>query len=63
MELFALLSFQHIWFAIPLVIVYSLVYAATRHEDMKSIVAHASRFGGWLILLLVVVYGILYFVT
>ncbi|MDD3587994.1 MAG: hypothetical protein PHQ75_12505 [Thermoguttaceae bacterium] len=63
MELFALLTFWHIWFAIPLVIAYSLVYAATRHEEIKPICGHAARFAGWLFLFLIVVYFVLYFVT
>ncbi len=44
-----------LWFALPLVVTVSLVYAATRHEDMGPIVRHAARFG----LLVVVVMGIL----
>ena len=44
-----------LWFALPLVVTVSLVYAATRHEEMGPIVRHAARFG----LLVVVVMGIL----
>ena len=39
----------------PLVVTVSLVYSATRHEEMGPIVRHAARFG----LLVVVVMGIL----
>lgn len=63
MELFALLTFWHIWLAVPLVIAYSVVYAATRHEEMKPICAHAAQFAGWLFLFMFVVYIVLYFVT
>ncbi|MGL4595100.1 MAG: hypothetical protein ACRCUY_10260 [Thermoguttaceae bacterium] len=42
-----------IYCAIPLLIVFSLCYAATRHEDMNRIVPHAIRFGGWLAFFLI----------
>ncbi|TWT88184.1 hypothetical protein Mal64_16630 [Pseudobythopirellula maris] len=38
-----------IWYALPLIVSVSLVYAATRNENMGTIVAHAARFGGWLV--------------
>ncbi len=44
-----------IYCSIPLVIVFSLCYAATRHEDMRRIFRHALHFGGGLTLFLVVV--------
>ena len=34
-------------YAPPLLVAVSLVYAATRHEDMRSILRHAASFGGW----------------
>ncbi len=48
-----------LYFAFPLVIVFSLCYAATRHEEMDLICAHAARFGGWLTFFLVVAIGIM----
>jgi hypothetical protein len=36
------------WYALPLIVSVSLVYAATRHEDMPSILRHAARFGTWI---------------
>ncbi len=33
------------WFALPLVASVSLVYAATRHEDVGDIMRHALRSG------------------
>ncbi len=44
------------WYALPLVIVVSLVYAATRHEAMKPILRHAMRFGTWIVGFMVVVF-------
>jgi hypothetical protein len=37
------------WYALPLVVVISLVYSATRHELMRPIVTHAIRLGAWII--------------
>jgi hypothetical protein len=39
---------NQLWYALPLVVSVSLVYAATRHEDMSSILWHAVRFGTWI---------------
>jgi hypothetical protein len=38
-----------IWYAVPLVVALSLVYAATRHEDLKGILHHALRMGAILV--------------
>jgi len=48
-----------IFTAIPVVIVFSLCYAATRYEDMQSIVRHALYFGGWLLFAMLLVVGIM----
>jgi fumarate reductase subunit C len=37
------------WFSIPLIVVISLVYAATRHERMGPILGHAARFAAWIV--------------
>lgn len=34
-----------LWYALPLLVVVSLTYAATRHERMDAILVHALRFG------------------
>ena len=36
------------WFAVPLVVAVSLVYAATRHEQAVPILQHALRIGLWI---------------
>lgn len=48
------------WYALPLIIAVSLVYAATRHEDMLSILAHAGRLAMWIIGFMVVLFVILF---
>ena len=44
-----------IFSAIPLIVVFSLCYAATRHEEMDRIIPHALKFGGWLTFFLALV--------
>ena len=48
-----------LWFALPLVIVVSLVYAATRHEAMEPILRHAMRIATWIVGFMVVVFVVL----
>lgn len=31
------------WYSVPLIVAISLVYSATRHEDMGPILAHSAR--------------------
>ncbi len=44
-----------IFCALPLIFIFSLCYAATRHESMSLILPHAARFGGWLTAFMVLV--------
>ena len=48
-----------IFVAIPVVILFSLCYAATRFEDASSIYQHAIYFGWWLSFAMMLVFGIL----
>jgi hypothetical protein len=38
-----------------MIIVFSLCYAATRHEDLHKIFVHAAKVAGWLMLFLALV--------
>ena len=51
-----------IWYALPLVVVVSLVYAATRHELMPPILHRALRTAVWIAGFMGIVFGILYLV-
>jgi len=51
------------WFALPLVASVSLVYAATRHEAVGEILAHAFRVAVWIIGFMAVVFGILQLIS
>lgn len=48
-----------LWYAAPLVVSVSLAYAATRHEQPAEILAHAVRFGGWIVFFMVLIFGVL----
>jgi hypothetical protein len=61
--LMAALGIHDSWYALPLVIVVSLVYSATRHEAMGPILAHALRIGIWIIGFMVVVFLVLLLVS
>jgi hypothetical protein len=38
------------WHSLPLIVAISLVYSATRHEQMQPILAHALRLGTMIVL-------------
>lgn len=46
---FLLADINRLWYAAPLIVSVSLVYAATRHEEPTEIAGHAARFGGWIL--------------
>lgn len=52
-----------LWYALPLVVVISLVYQATRHEQMGAILWGATRFGLWLVGFMAVASALLYFIS
>lgn len=58
-SLLASLLVNDLWYALPLVIAVSLVYAATRHEAMQPILAHALRIGVWILSFMAVVFVVL----
>lgn len=49
-----------LWNAVPLIVAVSLVYAATRHEDMQPILIHAARFGIWIVGFMAVIFAVIY---
>jgi hypothetical protein len=57
--LLAVVGLNDLWFAMPLVVALSLVYAATRHELMVPILTHAVRIGLWIVVFMVVIFLIL----
>lgn len=52
-----------IWFALPLIVAISLVYAATRHEEMPTILLRAARVFGWITAFMAVAFALLMFIS
>ena len=48
-----------LWYAVPLITSVSLVYAATRHEEMGPILIHAVRFAIWILVFMAIVLGVI----
>ena len=61
--LLPLAAINQMWFALPLVVAISLVYSATRHEDMKIILASALRLGVMIVLFMVAIMVALAFLS
>jgi hypothetical protein len=57
--LLAALEINQLWYALPLIVTVSLVYAATRHEEMNAILGHAFRIGVWIVGFMAVVFVVL----
>jgi hypothetical protein len=51
------------WYAVPLIVSVSLVYAATRHEQMRPILTHAVRVGAWIVGFMLLVFALLYWMN
>ena len=51
---------NQMWYALPLLVVVCLVYAATRHEEPGLILSHAVRLGTSITIFMAVVFAILY---
>ena len=54
---------NQLWYAVPLIVSISLVYAATRHERMRPIVAHAVRLGGWVVGFMTCIFALLFAIS
>ena len=49
-----------IWYAIPLIVVISLVYGGTRHEYLREIFEHAFRSGVWMVSFMLMIFAIIW---
>jgi hypothetical protein len=52
-----------LWYAIPAIIAVSLVYAATRHEEIRPILTHAGRVAIWITGFMTAVFVVIAFVS
>jgi hypothetical protein len=50
---------HRLWYAVPLIASVSLVYAATRHEEMGPILVHGVRFAIWILVFMGIVAAVL----
>ena len=62
-DLILLAEITRMWYALPLIVVISLVYGATRHELPKPILEHAVRFGSWIVMFMIVLFVVIWFVS
>jgi hypothetical protein len=51
------------WYAVPLIVTISLVYAATRHELMGPILRHATRLGLWITGFMAGIFAVLFLIS
>jgi hypothetical protein len=58
-SLLVAMSAAKLWHLVPLLTAVSLVYAATRHEFFVPIAAHAVRFAIWIVVFMVIVFGVI----
>ncbi len=59
LPVFALGLEYQLWYALPLVVAVSLVYAATRHEAMQPLLVHAARLSVWVVGFMAAVFAVL----
>ena len=52
-----------LWYSLPLIVSVSLVYAATRHETLGPILAHAFRVGLWTVGFMVLIFAVLLLIS
>jgi hypothetical protein len=49
-----------IWYAFPLIVAISLVYGATRHEELKEILVQSYRSAVWVVGFMAIIFVIIY---
>ena len=60
--LLAFVGPDDLWYALPLIVAVSLVYAATRHEQTELIVRHAVRTAVWIVGFMAIVFAVLWLI-
>jgi hypothetical protein len=49
-----------IWYAVPLIVVISLVYGGTRHETLPRILGQAWRSAIWIVVFMTIIFAIVW---
>ncbi len=57
--LLSVLDTVDLWYAVPLIVVVSLVYSATRHEETGAIMVQSLRTGVWIVCFMTIIFAIL----
>jgi hypothetical protein len=57
--LLSVVAINSLSYALPLIVVVSLVYSATRHEQMRPILLHSLRTGTWIVAFMIIVFVVL----
>ena len=58
--LFGVLNYNQLWYAVPLIVVISLVYGATRHENLKEILIQTYRSAVWVIGFMAIIFAVIF---
>ena len=58
-----LAAVNRLWYTLPLIVTVSLVYSATRHEEMSPILRHALRTAVWIVGFMAIVFVVLYLIS
>ena len=56
-------SASKLGYMLPLIVVISLVYGATRHEVMEHILRRALRVGAWITVFMILIFAALQFLS
>ena len=54
---------NNMWYALPLIFAVSLVYSATRHEQVGPILAHSLRIGLWIVGFMAIIFVVLWLIS
>ncbi len=49
-----------IWWSMPLIAVISLVYGATRHENVREVLIHAWKSAVWVVSFMLVIFAVIW---
>ena len=57
------LRINMLWHALPLILVISIVYGATRHEYVPDILINAYRAATWIVSFIAIIFAILFVIS
>jgi hypothetical protein len=53
---------NRLWYAVPLIISFSLVYGATKHEEMSEVLVQAYRAAVWIVGFMFTVFAVVWII-